>query len=180
MGSLTVGLSGCSEEPTEEYRVYQSVEECVKEDVFSQEECRDMAVAAVRQNPQFGDLAECEKTFGEGNCQKYEDKTQATGESRSSWMPLLAGYMVGRYLGGGSMMQGAQPVYPQQGAGQPGASAGRSFRTLGGGMVQADAGGRVAAPSEAVRNGFTKSAKPYAARSGSGTRGGFSGGKATS
>jgi hypothetical protein len=44
--------------------------------------------------------------------------------------------------------------------------------------VQADAKGVVNNPSSAIRNGFTKSAKPYAVRSGgSSSRSGFSGGE---
>lgn len=183
MGSLTVALGGCaSDDPSEEYRAYASVDECVQEAVFSQQECRDMAVAAVRQNPQFASLAECEREFGEGNCKDSGEITQGTsGERTSSWMPLLTGYMVGRFLGGGGMMQGAQPLYAPQQAGQGGgATSARSFRTLGGEAVRADAKGKVAAPSQSLRQGFTKTAKPYVSRSGSGARGGFSGGRASS
>lgn len=183
MSSLTVTLGGCgSDDPTEEYRAYKSIDECVREEIFTRQECRDMAVAAVSQNPGFASLAECEAEFGAGNCKDYEDKTESTmGERRSSWMPLITGYMVGRYLGGGGMMQSAQPLYnQQQPAGQQSGAAVRSFRTLGGASVQADAAGRIANPSQAVRSGFTKSAKPYAARSGGGSRGGFSGGASSS
>jgi len=93
MSSLTVTLGGCgSDDPTEEYRAYKSTDECVKEEIFTQQECRDMAIAAVSQNPGFTSLAECEAEFGAGNCKDYEDKTQsATGEHRSSWMPLITG-----------------------------------------------------------------------------------------
>lgn len=187
MGSLTVGLGGCaSDDVAEEFKAYGTVDECVKEQIFTAQECRDMAVAAVAQNPKFADKAECEREFGEGNCQTYEQKDQTAQSGGSSWMPLIAGYMMGRYLGGGGFMQGAQPLYNQPGAGDKASPAGagrtsggfsRSYRTLGGGNVQADAGGKIAAPSDAVRKGFTRSAKPYAPRSGVGTRGGFSGSK---
>ena len=187
MGSLTLGLSGCAEEPVEEFKAYNSIDECVKEQIFTEQECKETAIAAVQQNPQFANQAECEREFGEGNCQSFEPKGQAGEERGSSWMPLMAGYMIGRYMGGGSFMQGAQPLYkqPQPAAGaQPGAAAtrasggfGNSFRTLGGTAIQADATGKVANPPQAVREGFTKSAKPHVARSGMGTRGGFSGSK---
>ncbi len=52
MGSLTVALGGCgSEEVPEEFRAYQTIDECVNEQIFTQQECREMAIAAVRQNP---------------------------------------------------------------------------------------------------------------------------------
>ena len=188
MGSLTVALGGCgSEETTEEFRAYQSIDECINEQIFSQQECRDMALAAVRQNPQFTDKAECEREFGEGNCTEPQS---VQGERQgSSWMPLIAGYMVGRYLGGSGMMQGSQPLYrqpqaasPQQGGTAARASGGfgNSFRTLGGGNIQADGKGLVSNPPQGVRQGFAKTAKPYAGRVGGGSRGGFAGGSSGS
>lgn len=180
MGSLAATLGGCgSDESAEEFRAYSSIDECVKEELFTPAECRELAIAAVAQNPKFANLEECEKAFGAGQCQAFEEKdATASGEGRSSWMPLVAGYMVGRYLGAGSMMQSAQPLYQQPGQ-QPGAS--RAYRTLGGGSVQADARGMVNKPSPAIREGFTKSAKPAAARAGgTSVRGGFTGGKASS
>jgi uncharacterized protein YgiB involved in biofilm formation len=124
MGSLTVALGGCgSDEPSEEFRTYSSIDECVNEKLFTPNECRELAIAAVKQNPKFSSVEECEKEFGAGQCQAYEDKSTAaneSGQTRSSWMPLIAGYMAGRYLGGGGMMQKrAQPLYPQPGQ-QPG------------------------------------------------------------
>ena len=188
MGSLTVALGGCgSEEATEDFRAYQSIDECIKEQIFTQQECSEMAIAAVRQNPQFADKAECESEFGEGNCTQPQN---VQGERQgSSWMPLIAGYMVGRYLGGSGMMQGSQPLYrqPQAAAPQPGGAAartsggfGNSFRTLGGGSIQTDGKGMVTNPSQGVRQGFTKTAKPYAGRIGGGSRGGFAGGSSGS
>lgn len=188
MGSLTVALGGCgAEETTEDFRAYSTVDECINEQIFSQAECREMAVAAVQQNPKFASQAECEQEFGAGECTQPENATgeNVQGERQgSSWMPLLAGYMVGRYLGGGGMMQGAQPLYKQPAqAGQQGAAGARTsggFRTLGGSAIQTDAKGKVTNPPQSVRQGFTKSAKPYVSRAGSGTRGGFAGGSSGS
>lgn len=190
MGSLTMVIGGCgSDDPGEQFTTYRSIDECVKEQIFTQQECTEFAIAAVSQNPSFTSQAECEREFGEGNCKdtdqaQISQNGQAEGERRSSWMPLLAGYMVGRYLGGAGYMQGAQPLYGQPQAQQPGAAAARtgggfagSYRTLGGGTVQADASGKVLNPSQAVKQGFSRTAKPYAARSGAGARGGFSGSK---
>lgn len=185
MGSLAVAMGGCaSDEQTEEFRAYQSIDDCINEQIFSPQECRESAIAAVQQNPMFADKAECEREFGEGNCAQPQDQGQSVqGEQRqrSSWMPLLAGYMMGRYLGGSGMMQGSQPLYRQpQAAPQQGATAARTsggFRTLGGAAITTDAGGKVINPPQSVRQGFSKTAKPYVARSGAGSRGGFSGSK---
>lgn len=195
MGSL-VSLGGCASEPEEAFQAYSSIDQCVKEQIFSEQECRESAVAAVQQNPQFANQAECEREFGEGNCQANPqssptgEQVAGSGERGSSWMPLMAGYMMGRYMSGGSFMQGSQPLYRQSapaGAGaQPGAAAagartsggfGNSFRTAGGASIQTDAAGKVANPPQSVRQGFAKSAKPYAGRSGIGSRGGFAGSK---
>lgn len=181
MGSLTMALGGCgSDKPSEEFRAYNSIEECVKDDVFSPQECKEMAIAAVEQSPKFNSLAECEAEYGQGACKAREEV--ASGERRSSWMPLLAGYMAGRYLSGGSMMRGSQPLYPpqQQAGTQPGATTARTYRTLGGGSLQADAGGKVTSPTSSIKNGFAKTAKPYVARTKTSSRSGFSGAKASS
>lgn len=185
MGSLTVAVGGCaSDEPSEEFRAYRTIDDCVNEQIFSPQECRDMALEAVRQNPRFADQAECEREFGEGNCAQPQEVVQGEERQGSSWMPLLAGYMMGRYLGGAGMMQGSQPLYrqpqaaPQQGTtGAAAARASGGFRTLGGAAVATDAAGKVANPPQSVRQEFTKTAKPYVARSGAGARGGFSGSK---
>lgn len=192
MGSLAMGLGGCaSDDPGEQFSTYRSIDECVKEQIFTQQECNEFAIAAVSQNPSFSSQAECEREFGEGNCndaaqvQAGQDG-QAEGERRSSWMPLMAGYMIGRYLGGSGYMQGAQPLYgqPQAQPGAAGAAGARagggfagSYRTLGGGTVQTDPSGKVTNPGQAVKQGFSRTAKPYVARSGAGARGGFSGSK---
>ena len=186
MGTLTVGLGGCGSEEkvTEEFKAYTSIDECVKEQIFAPTECRDMAIAAVRQNPQFADQNECEKQFGADNCQTVRSP-EGQSERGSSWMPILAGYMIGRYMGGGSAMQGAQPLYKPnqpQGQAQNRATGGfaRSFRTAGGEAVQTDARGKVTNTTASMRQGFATSAKPVALRSGSGSRGGFFGGAASS
>ncbi len=186
MSSLTLGVAGCGDDKvTEEFKAYRSIDECVNDQQYTPQECREMALAAVNQNPKFTDQAECEKEFGAGNCRQLDnqqtanaDGTQRTG---SSWMPLMAGYMMGRYMGANGAMYGAQPLYqqPQQ---QPGATSGArpsggfAYRTLGGGSVTADSTGKVANPPSSVRQGFAGTAKSYAPRGGGVSRGGFFGG----
>ena len=90
-------------------------------------------------------------------------------------MPMMMGFMAGRFLGGGGMMQGSQGLYrdpaanPQQG---------RSFRTATGDTVKPGPGGRVANPSPRITQSMQHNARPVMSRSGSGARGGFFGGGA--
>ncbi len=190
MSSLTLGIAGCGDEKiTEDFKAYRSIDECVRGQEYSEQECREMAVAAVKQNPKFTDMAECEKEFGAGNCRPADvldpqQMADANGTRRqgSSWMPIMAGYMMGRYMGAGGAMYGAQPLYNPQG--QPGAATAArssggfasSYRTLSGATVGADAAGKIANPPANVRQSFTNTAKPFASRSGGVSRGGFSGG----
>ena len=88
-------------------------------------------------------------------------------QSGGSWMPLMAGFMMGRMLSGGGMFQGSQPLFrdktPQPGGGT-GAAGGSSFRTATGAVVTPDAAGRVSNPGTAIRQGFQSTAKPAVAR----------------
>ncbi len=188
MGSLTLGVAGCGDEKiAEEFKAYRSIDECARDGDYSQQECRDMAVAAVKQNPRFADQTECEKEFGAGNCRPADaaDAQQlaagnGTRRTGMSWMPLMAGYMMGRYMGASGPMYGAQPLYNQPQ--QPGAAArssggfATSYRTAGGGTVTPDATGKIANPPSSVRQGFAGTARSYAPRAGGVSRGGFSGG----
>ncbi|MDL2272554.1 DUF1190 domain-containing protein [Desulfovibrio sp. OttesenSCG-928-I05] len=175
MGSISLGVTGCSSEPKfeEEFMTFGSVSECVQYGGFTANECTEMATEAVKQTPTFTSQAECEAQFGEGNCQQPEIAEASSSEYRqgSSWMPLMAGYMMGRYLSGGQAMYGAQPLYKGP------AQQGGTFRTAGGATVTPDAKGRVANPGSTIRQGFAHSAKPAAVRAPSASRGGFSGGK---
>ena len=91
-------------------------------------------------------------------------------QSGGSWMPLMAGFMMGRMLSGGSMFQGSQPLFrdkPQAGGTTPAGgttAAGSTFRTATGDVVKTDAAGRVSNPGTAIRKGFQSTAKPAVAR----------------
>lgn len=175
MGSLGLGVSGCSSEPKveEEFMTFGSLNECIQYGGFTANECAEMAVEAAKQTPSFASLAECEAQFGEGSCEQPELAEASQGGQRGSmWMPLMAGYMMGRYMNGGQAMYGAQPLYKDP-AGQAGT---KSFRTASGAAVSPDATGRVTNPGSSIRQGFAHSAKPAAVRTGAASRGGFSGG----
>ncbi len=195
MSSLSLTLSGCGDDRVpEEFRAFNSLGDCVRSGEFTMQQCQEMSAEAKKQTPKFASREECEKAFGVGACgseqaaapasnatQGATGLTQAPRESGgSSWMPLMAGFMMGRYMSGGSAMQGTQPLFrgPEQQpgqAGQPAGAGGSTYRTAGGQAVSTDAGGRVANPGTSVRQGFTQTAKPYTVRSSTTSRGGFGG-----
>jgi uncharacterized protein YgiB involved in biofilm formation len=164
---------------------FTSLNECITSAIFSEAECADLAKSALAQTPRFASKEECEARFGAGACEGIGAAVSAvTGQQPSSngttvrhgssWMPLMMGFMAGRFLGGGGMMQGSQGLYRDPAA-QPGQDA-RSYRTAGGEQVRADSKGRVSNPSPRLTQSMQHNAKPAMGRSGSGSRGGFSGG----
>lgn len=195
MSSLSLGLAGCGDEPVkEEFQTFNSLSDCVRSGEFTVQQCQSMANEAKKQTPKFASKEECEKAFGVGACETEQTAAASGGQatqngttsltdssyrSGSSWMPLMAGYMMGRYMSGGTAMQGAQPLFrgpeqPQQAAGST-TTTSRFYRTAGGETVRTDPSGRVANPSTSVRQGFAQSAKPFNARSMTTSRGGFGG-----
>ena len=208
MTSLAIGGLGCSNEPEaeqkEEFRTFSTVGECIRSGAFTDAQCEEEFKLALAQTPKFTSLADCEQTFGAGNCgnnplgQAVSSAAEAVGlpgtsqadgtqagatqngthqlsqnsayQSGGSWMPLMAGFMMGRMLSGGSMFQGSQPLFrdkPQAGGTTPAGgttAAGSSFRTATGDVVKTDAAGRVNNPGTAIRKGFQSTAKPAVAR----------------
>lgn len=181
MGSLAAGSAGCSSEKIEEGTyTFTSLNECVANAMFSEPECRELAARALAETPRFSSQEECEAKFGAGACtrpdaQPGQEGTAVQQHSGGMWMPMMMGFMAGRFLGGGGMMQGSQGLYrdpaanPQQG---------RSFRTATGDTVKPGPGGRVANPSPRITQSMQHNARPVMSRSGSGARGGFFGGGA--
>lgn len=187
MGSMAFGAVGCGSDSVEEtYAAYNSVAECVRSNIFSEQECKDLAMTALAQAPTFTSREECEAQFGADACQNapapqavasaQENGTDSTVRPRetSSWMPMMMGFMAGRYLGGGSAMQGSQPLF----RGDP-AQGGQSFRTAGGETVTRDASGTIKNPTSSMKQSVSHNAKPMMSRSGSGSTGGFGGSKSS-
>lgn len=179
MGSMALGGAGCgNEKADQEMYTFTSLNECVTSAIFTEAECKDMAREALAQTPRFASKDDCEAQFGVGACeggpaQKAGDGSTVQQGSGGMWMPMMMGFMAGRFLGGGGMMRGSQGLYRDPGA-QPGD--GRSFRTAGGEQVRSDRAGRVNNPSPRMTQSMQHNAKPTMSRSGSGSRGGFSGG----
>ena len=199
MGSLALGSAGCGSENAEDFSAFTSVNECVVSGLFTEAECREFAQTAQAQTPRFNSKEDCEAKFGAGACEgaapgdalmadgstaastsaQADSSTNSTSVRRSSgsmWMPMMMGFMAGRYMGSNGPMQGSQGLYRDP-AQQPGQNSGaRSFRTATGDSVSTDSTGRVSNPSSKLKQSISHNAKPSMSRSGTGTRGGFSGG----
>ena len=216
MTSLAIGGLGCSNEPTaeqkEEFRTFSTVGECIRSGAFTDAQCEEEFKLALAQTPKFTSLADCEQTFGAGNCgnnplgqavssaaeaaglpgASQADATQADAtqkgtdasqqltqnsayQSGGSWMPLMAGFMMGRMLSGGNMYRGSQPLFrdTQPAPGGAGSAGGSTFRTATGDVVKPDAAGRVSNPGTGIRKGFQSTAKPVMARGSTTSRSGF-------
>ncbi|MCP1312829.1 MULTISPECIES: DUF1190 domain-containing protein [unclassified Halomonas] len=125
MGAGAFTLTGCgqSEEVTDvsfdSPKSFQSVEECVAANVYTESACEEAYQASIKEVPRFDSLEACEAEHGEGACvAPTEEQAQAaTGTSGGSWfMPALMGYMVGNMMSRtsrGATRQGLyqEPVY---------------------------------------------------------------------
>lgn len=182
MGSLSLaGTAYGAENTGEGMYTFSSVEECVAGKTFSEAECNRFSKQAASRTPRFRSQEECEAKFGADACTQRtspaltnQDGTVVQRRTGGFWMPMMTGFMAGRYLGNdGAMTQGAQALYrdpsadPRQGA---------SYRTAYGDTVKPGPGGRVENPSPRVVQSLQHSARPTLSRSGSGARGGFAGG----
>ncbi|MDL2279180.1 DUF1190 domain-containing protein [Desulfovibrio sp. OttesenSCG-928-G11] len=203
MGSMA--MSGCGTDRVDEGTyTFTSLDECVTSALFSEAECRELAMNAIAGAPRFSSREDCEAQFGAGACDAAPrgmpplvpgasdtpavagapgDPSAAPGESSAEtqvrphsggmWMPMMMGFMAGRFMGQGGMMRGSQGLYRDPAA-SPGD--GRSFRTASGESVKPGPGGRVMSPSPRMTQSMSHNAKPVSGRSGLGSRGGFSGG----
>lgn len=113
MATASFSLAACSVPPermaaapegeweTRAEGAFKSVEECKASGAATPDDC-DAAYKAATDDananaPKFANKAECEVDFGEGQC---EERAQANGGSM--FMPLMAGFMLGRMLNGGN------------------------------------------------------------------------------
>jgi uncharacterized protein YgiB involved in biofilm formation len=84
------------EEPSVDANPFASVEECVRSGQIPQSTCQEAYSEALARHegsaPRFESQPLCEEEFGPGRCQ------QRLAGNTHFWMPLLAGFMVGRML----------------------------------------------------------------------------------
>lgn len=114
-------LAGC-EQADETVSMYQNADDCSKANPSNAEQCKtaftEAQKEAARTAPKYASREDCVAEFGEGQCtQAPAQASAAPQESGSFWMPLMAGYMMGRMMGGGGYRQ--QPLFTPRSAASP-------------------------------------------------------------
>ena len=120
-------LAGC-EKTDETVSLYQNADDCSAANPGKSAECttafNNAQKEAVRTAPKYATREDCVAEFGEGQCQQtpaqagVAPENQAQAQSSGSfWMPLMAGYMMGRMMGGG--MGAQQPLFSSKNPASP-------------------------------------------------------------
>lgn len=124
-------LTGC-EQTDETVAMYQNADDCSNANPSKENQCakayHDALKEAERTAPKYASRADCVAEFGENQCIQPSTSTPALAqagettataaatEGSSPWMPLLAGYMMGRLMGGGGS---PQPLFTSQAPNSP-------------------------------------------------------------
>lgn len=123
-------LAGC-EQSDETVSMYQNADDCSAANPGKSEQCttayNNAVKEAERTAPKYATREDCVAEFGEGQCQQApaqagmaptgENQAQAQS-SGSFWMPLMAGYMMGRLMGGGAGYA-QQPLFSSRNPASP-------------------------------------------------------------
>ncbi|XBS69295.1 DUF1190 family protein [Acerihabitans sp. KWT182] len=159
-------LTGC-EKSDENVTLYQNSDDCSRANPSMSQQCADAYNNALREAkrtaPKYASRADCVAEFGENQCTQAPAQAGTGAEPQQSggfWMPLMAGYMMGRMMGGGYSQQ---PLFTSR---APNSPANGKF---------VDAGGRNYGPVASGRSmNVPKSAMaPKPAMTHTVTRGGF-------
>ncbi|GHD96044.1 MULTISPECIES: DUF1190 family protein [Pseudocitrobacter] len=121
-------LAGC-EQSDETVTLYQNADDCSAANPGKSAECttafNNAQKEAERTAPKYATREDCVAEFGEGQCQQtpaqagVAPENQAQAQSSGSfWMPLMAGYMMGRMMSGGAGFQ-QQPVFTSKNPSSP-------------------------------------------------------------
>ncbi|MBI6548836.1 DUF1190 family protein [Xenorhabdus lircayensis] len=163
-------LSAC-EQNDETVSLYTNADECSQANPSQSEQCKTAYNNALKEAektaPKYASREECVAEFGEQQCtqapaQAGVGQAQAQNSSGSFWMPLMAGYMMGRLMGGSSAP--SQPLFTSKSASSP--ANGKFVDATGKNYGPATAGGRsMTVPKTAMA--------PKPATTSTITRGGF-------
>ena len=116
LGAAAFTLAGCREDQVDA-EAFPDLKSCTNaasdNGLFSAQDCEAAFAQAetlhVEAAPRYDSLAVCEEQHGQGACDTEADERQ--GGSGSIFMPLMAGYLIGKMLGGRSGMAASQPLY---------------------------------------------------------------------
>ncbi|ELQ6015252.1 DUF1190 family protein [Cronobacter sakazakii] len=116
-------LAGC-EKSDETVQLYQNADDCSAANPGKSAECttayNNALKEAERTAPKYATREDCVAEFGEDQCKQVNNTntSQATQQTGSMWMPLMAGYMMGRLMGGG-MGFAQQPLFSSRNSASP-------------------------------------------------------------
>ncbi|KFB99182.1 uncharacterized UPF0441 family protein [Trabulsiella guamensis ATCC 49490] len=121
-------LAGC-EKADETVSLYQNADDCSAANPGKSAECTTAYTNALKEAertaPKYATREDCVAEFGEGQCQQtpaqagMAPENQAQAQSSGSfWMPLMAGYMMGRLMSGGAGFQ-QQPLFSSRNPASP-------------------------------------------------------------
>lgn len=121
-------LAGC-EQSDETVSMFQNADDCSQANPGKSAECSAAYNSAVKEAertaPKYASREACVAEFGEGQCQQAPAQASMTGEAQaqpqqsgSMWMPLMAGYMMGRLMGGGAGFA-QQPLFSSKNPSSP-------------------------------------------------------------
>ena len=116
-------LAGC-EKSDETVSLYQNADDCSRANPSMSEQCttsyNNALKEAAKTAPKYATREDCVAEFGEAQCTQAPAQAGMAAESQSSgsfWMPLMAGYMMGRLMGGSGFAQ--QPLFTSKNAASP-------------------------------------------------------------
>lgn len=117
-------LAGC-EQADETVSLYQNADDCSKANPGQSAQCTTAYNNALKEAektaPKYTTREDCVAEFGEDQCQQAPTQAGTNAEAHQSgsfWMPLMAGYMMGRLMGGGAGMA-SQPLFSSKNPASP-------------------------------------------------------------
>ncbi|RWR01408.1 hypothetical protein ED28_13000 [[Pantoea] beijingensis] len=122
-------LAGC-EQSDETVSMYQNADDCSKANPDQSAQCTTAYNNALKEAektaPKYATREDCVAEFGENQCQQTPaqagigtgNNAEAQQSSGSFWMPLMAGYMMGRMMGGGAGFA-QQPLFTSKNPASP-------------------------------------------------------------
>ncbi len=162
-------LAGC-EQSDETVSLYQNADDCSKANPSQSAQCTTAYNNALKEAektaPKYATREDCVAEFGENQCQQAPAQagvgTTNNAEAQQSgsfWMPLMAGYMMGRMMSGGA----SQPLFSSRAPNSP--ANGKFVDATGRNYGAATAGRTMTVPKTALA--------PKPATTSTVTRGGF-------
>jgi len=108
--AITAALVGCSSNSGEDVVVVNSVDDCVANTSFDQEQCTMAYQKALNEAektaPQYNSRYDCESEFGNSSCRE---------NSSGFFMPFMTGYLISSAINSISNQRYFHPVYTYQG-----------------------------------------------------------------